>query len=203
MAGFGPTSGDQVSRDNFINSFAARLIRRKARELSSRPGFSSSDRDEIEQQLRLILFKRLDKFDPAVAHYNAFVTTVVERYSATILEHRRAESRSHRRYGGSLNQMVDDGDGNQIEMGATIHEGQPSVRTGARFRSAEELSEMAADVATILAELPPEVADICHRLKRDSISVVARDLGIPRSTLRDLLNGVRSRFESSNMREYL
>jgi hypothetical protein len=33
--------------------------------------------------------------------------------------------------------------------------------------------------------------------------VVARDLGIPRSTLRDLLNGVRSRFESSNMREYL
>ena len=127
MAGFGPTSGDQVSRDNFINSFAARLIRRKARELSSRPGFSSSDRDEIEQQLRLILLKRLDKFDPAVAHYNAFVTTVVERYSATILEHRRAESRSHRRYGGSLNQMVDDGDGNQIEMGATIHEGQPSA----------------------------------------------------------------------------
>jgi RNA polymerase sigma-70 factor (ECF subfamily) len=62
---------------------------------------------------------------------------------------------------------------------------------------------MAADVATILAEFPPEVADICQRLKRDSISVVARDLGIPRSTLRDLLNGVRSRFESSNMREYL
>jgi len=41
MAGFGPTSGDQVSRDNFINSFAARLIRRKARELYYRPGFSS------------------------------------------------------------------------------------------------------------------------------------------------------------------
>ena len=203
MAGFDSASGDQVSRDNFINSFAARLIRRKARELSLRPGFSATDRDEIEQQLRMVLLKRLDKFDPAVAHYNAFVTTVVERYTATILEHGRAESRSHRRYGGSLNQMVDDGDGNQIEMGATIHEGQHCVRTGARFRSTEELSEMAADVATILSDLPPRIADICERLKRDSISVVARDLGIPRSTLRDMLNTVRSRFESGNMREYL
>ena len=62
---------------------------------------------------------------------------------------------------------------------------------------------MAADVATILADLPPQIADICERLKRDSISVVARDLGIPRSTLRDMLSTVRSRFESGNMREYL
>ena len=62
---------------------------------------------------------------------------------------------------------------------------------------------MAADVATILSDLPPQIADICERLKRDSISVVARDLGIPRSTLRDMLSTVRSRFESGNMREYL
>jgi RNA polymerase sigma-70 factor, ECF subfamily len=203
MASSKHRSSDGVTLENPINKFAAHLIRRKARELSTRAGFSPTDRDDIEQELRLILLRRLDKFDPSVAHYNAFVTTVVERYSATILEHRQAESRSHSRYGGSLNQLVDDGDGNKIEMGATLPEDQQSVRTGARFRSGEELHDLATDVAQLIADLPPEVADICERLKRDTISVVARDLGMPRSTLRDLLKGVRSRFESCDMREYL
>lgn len=203
MASSKHRSSDSVSPENPITKFAAQLIRRKARELAARSGFSPSDRDDIEQELRLILLRRLDKFDPSVAHYNAFVTTVIERYSATILEHRCAESRSHRRYGGSLNQLVDDGDGNKIEMGATLPEDQQCVRTGARFRSGEELHDLATDVAQLIADLPPEVADICERLKRDTISVVARDLGMPRSTLRDLLKGVRSRFECCGMREYL
>lgn len=195
--------GDHESPEQPFNNFAARLIRRKARELAARSGFSPSDRDDIEQELRLVLVRRLDKFDPSVAHYNAFVTTVIERYSATILEHRRAESRSHSRYGGSLNQLVDDGDGNKIEMGATLPEGQQTMRTGARFRSGEELHELATDVAQLMADLPANLADICERLKRDTISVVARDLGMSRSTLYDLLKRVRSRFEGSDMREYL
>ena len=44
-----------------------------------------------------MLLRRLAKFDPTIAHYNVFVTTVIERYSATIIEHRTAESRSHQR----------------------------------------------------------------------------------------------------------
>lgn len=129
MASSKHRSSDSVSPENPITKFAAQLIRRKARELVARSGFSPSDRDDIEQELRLILLRRLDKFDPSVAHYNAFVTTVIERYSATILEHRCAESRFHRRYGGSLNQLVDDGDGNKIEMGAKLPEDQQCMRT--------------------------------------------------------------------------
>jgi RNA polymerase sigma factor (sigma-70 family) len=203
MASSKQRSGDSGSPENPINKFAAYLIRRKARELAACSGFSPSDRDDIEQELTLVLLRRLDKFDPKVAHYNAFVTTVIERYAATILEHRRAESRCHRRCGGSLNKMLDDGEGNKVEMGATLPEDQQSVRTGVRFRSGEELQELAMDVAQLIANLPPDFADICERLKRDTISVVARDLGIPRSTLRDLLKIVRSRFESGGMREYL
>jgi len=197
-----PTS-DQASPNQAINPYAAQLIRRKARQLAARCGFSPSDQDDIEQELRLILLRRLGKFDPSVAHYNAFVATIIERHTATLLQHRCAAVRSHRRLGGSLNQLVDDGDGHKIEVGATLAEDQPAVRTGDRFRSGEELHGLASDVAELIADLPPEIADICERLKRDSVSVVARDLGIPRSTLRDLLKSVRSRFESCDMRGYL
>lgn len=203
MARLQRTVGDAGSPAQHITHFAAQLIRRKARELSTFPGFCPTDREEIEQQLRLVLLRRLEKFNPQLAHYNAFVTTVIERYSATILEHRRAESRTHRRCAGSLNRLVEDDDGNRVELGATLPESIQGLRTRVEFRSSEELQDLVADVAHLLANLPPELADVCERLKRDSISAVARDLGIPRSSLCDLLKTVRERFDSSGIRGYL
>ena len=39
------------------------------------------------------------------------------------------------------------------------------------------------DIAEVVARLPDDLRDLCQRLQRDSISQVARDLGVPRSTL--------------------
>jgi RNA polymerase sigma-70 factor (ECF subfamily) len=196
-------SGENGSPEKTILKFAADLIRRKAWELASRPGFCPTDRDDIEQELRLILLRRLEKFDPAVAHYNAFVTMVIERHAATILEHRAAKSRSHRRCGGSLSRSVNDGEGNQVEFGATLAEEVHSRRTGVRFRSLEERRELQNDVDALIASLPRELADICRRLKQDTISGVARDLGMSRSKLTEWIQRVRQRFEKWEMREYL
>lgn len=195
--------GDCVSPEQPINKFADRLIRRKARELITRFGFSPSDREDIEQDLRLMLIRRFDKFDPSVAHYNVFVTTVIERFTATIIEHREAESRAPERSGGSLNRLIDDGDGNQIEKGSTLTEDQHARRTGVKFRSDEHLQALAADVTDVLASLPPESLDVCQRLKRNTVSGVARELGIPQSTLWDALQRLRPQFEGSGLREYL
>jgi RNA polymerase sigma-70 factor (ECF subfamily) len=198
-----PLGGDCVSPEQPINTFADRLIRRKARELITRFGFSPADREDIEQDLRLLLIRRFDKFDPSVAHYNVFVTTVIERFTATIIEHREAESRAPERSGGSLSRLIDDGDGNQIEKGATLTEDQHALRTGVKFRSDEHLRALAADVADLLNGLSSELFDICRRLQSNTVSGVARELGIPPSTLRDALQRLRPQFEASGMREYL
>ncbi len=195
--------GDRVSPEQPLNKFANRLIRRKARELITRFGFSPADREDIEQDLRLLLLRRFDKFDPSVAHYNVFVTTVLERFTATIIEHREAESRAPERSGGSLSRLIDDGDGNQIEKGSTLTEDQHALRTGVKFRSDQQLQALAADVADLLTELPPEVIDICQRLKRSTVSGVARELGIPQTSLRRLLRRLRPHFDEQEMRDYL
>jgi len=195
--------GDRVSPEQPINKFADRLIRRKARELITRFGFSPADREDIEQDLRLLLIRRFDKFNPSVAHYNVFVTTVLERFTATIIEHREAESRAPERSGGSLNRLIDDGDGNQIEKGSTLTEDQHARRTGVKFRSDEQLQALAADVADLLTELPPKVIDICQRLKRNTVTGVARELNISQTTLRRLLRRLRPHFDEREMREYL
>ena len=186
-----------------INKFAAGLVRRKARELCYQAGFSRCDRADIEQELTLALLRRLSKFDPAIAHYNAFVTTVVERYSATLIAHQRAESRDYSRLGRSLNSTVEDADGLKVEIGSTLTSDCHERRTGQSSVSGETQSDLAMDVAAILKQLPPELADICERLKRGTISEVAIDLGIPRSSLCTLLTRLRERFESGELRDYL
>ena len=63
-------------------------------------------------------------------------------------------------------------------MGATLPDDQQTVRTRGRFRSGEDLQNLATDVAQLIADLPPAWSDICQRLKRDNVSTVARDLGM-------------------------
>ena len=198
-----PSSQDERTAPPGIDKFAARLIRRKARELVRRAGYSSSDTEDIEQELTLVLLRRLGKFDPSVAHYNAFVTTVVERYAATILQHGSAEMRTHRRNGGSLNVTVTDDDGHTVELVATICSSQQSLRTGQHQLTHEEASDLMRDVADVLEQLPPQLRELCERLKHDSISDVARELGVSRKTLYRRLTRIRERFEKAGMRDYL
>lgn len=186
-----------------IDRFAARLISRKARELVRRAGFRPADQEDIEQELTLLLLRRLGKFNPSVAHYNAFVTTVVERYVATILQHRAAEMRTHERDGGSLNVLVDDGDGSQIELSATIPSTQHSLRTGCHPRTDVEQSDVRHDVHDVVATLTPRQRAICELWRTESISDVARLLGISRNTFYHELSAIRQQFEAAGLRAYL
>lgn len=83
--------------DLVTSGFAARAIRQKARQLAGRSGFSISEQDDIEQELRLHLFRRLPKFNPQVAHWNVFVRTLVERHTATLATQRLKAKRALQR----------------------------------------------------------------------------------------------------------
>ena len=65
--------------------FAARLIRRKAKQIVGKAYLTPSDRPEVEHILTMRLLERLSKFDPEKAHWNAFVTVVIEKHVATVL----------------------------------------------------------------------------------------------------------------------
>lgn len=186
-----------------LDDFALRLIRRKAKQLSGRTGFSQSDRPDLEQELALVVLRRLPDFDPCRSHYNAFVTTVVERFVATILQHRSAEMRTYRRYGGSLNATVTDSDGRPVELVATMCSSQQSLRTGHAERPHEEASGLIRDVADLLDKLPPQLRELCKRLQEGSVSQVAREMGLSRKTLYRRRVNILRRFEQSGMREYL
>jgi RNA polymerase sigma factor (sigma-70 family) len=185
-----------------LDDFAARLIRRKARQLVGMAGFTSSDRDDIEQELVLKLLKHRPAFDPAQSHWYAFVTTVVERHAATLLRNRRVERREHRR-AVSLHVIVEDPVNGPSELGDTVSRREQDNRLSRSSRSDLDLAELCHDVAAVLAGLPPLWREACERLKHDSVSQVARDLGIPRTTLSSLVGRLRRHFEPAGLKEYL
>ncbi|MCX7701184.1 MAG: sigma-70 family RNA polymerase sigma factor [Gemmataceae bacterium] len=185
-----------------LDAFARRLIRRKARQLIGRAGFTQSDHADLEQELSLKLLKQLTAFDPAAAPWHAFVTTLIERHAASLLRHKQAEKRDHRRI-ASLHLPIETPDHGPVELAETVSRRGQDARLGRESRSDEERAQLAADVADVLLNLPEDLQDLAERLKHASVSQVARDLGLPRTTLLRRLEPLRRTFEDKGLRDDL
>jgi len=177
-------------------AYAARLIRFKTRQLSRYPGFTPSDRADIEQELRADLLKRLPKYDPAKAQFNTFVSRIIERKIISIVRHRFAEMRSPVREEFSLNDDVRDADGRIVDR----HQTTPEATT-----TWQRLHDLERDIADLRKRLPSEL----HRMIMDilgrggTINAAANELGIPRSAVQRHIRELHHIFEDAGLREYL
>jgi RNA polymerase sigma-70 factor (ECF subfamily) len=174
--------------ENVLDRFARGIIRRKVRLLVGRAGFTRQDRDDLEQELVLRLLQSLDLFDPEQAHPNVFITTVIERAVAMILRERRAKKRDS----GVVRSL----DQAKAKDGSSAEPADPRGGGQDRF-------DLASDLAEVFARLPEELRDLAERLKSQSLSQAARDLGVPRTTLQRQVQRLRQSFEDAGLRIYL
>ena len=165
--------GDELTR-----GFASRFIAWKARQLVARRLIQPTEREDTEQELRLILVKRLPKFDPNVASWTAFVRAVVDRHAATMVRQQRKPCRRPIR---SLDRdgALDDGSDEEPLRHCESHTARAELRL---------------DIETVVSCLPGATSKICRRLMHHSVAQLARDLAVPRSTLRDRIVQIRSAF---------
>lgn len=182
--------------------FAANLIRQKARQLVRRPEFTKSDGPDLQQEMRLRVIEAYPKFDPKVAHWNAFVTAVVERHVATILEYETAGKRFDEDGVESLNTLVADADGNMVQRAQTIGRDDRDRLTCEQTPAAEEISDLRLELEGIEADLPPELRIVFEGLKTKHVTELARELGIPRQTLVDRVHKLRAIFEERGLQDY-
>lgn len=171
-----------------LDRFAQGIIRRKVRLLVSRAGFTKQDRQDLEQELVLRLLQSLDLFDPEQAHPNVFITTVIERAVAMILRERRAKKRD--------SGVVRSFDQAKAKDGSTAEPADPRGDNQERY-------DLASDLAEVLAQLPDDLRALAERLKGQSVSQAARELGVPRTTLQRQVERLRKTFEDAGLRIYL
>jgi len=184
---------DDRSRHS-INEYAARLVRYKARQLCRKPGFSRSDRDDLEQSLLLDLLKRLPDFDPRRAQLNTFIDRIVNRKVASILRHHKAEKRSRDREECSLNEPVLDVDARVVDRHQTTPE---ATKDSFRWR------DMHQDIALVLQRLPEVVQLIALGLAHGSVASIAREHGMSRGTVNKHIESLRRACEDADLRDYL
>lgn len=185
-----------------IDRFTRGIIRRKVKQLIGRAGFKKQDREDLEQELFTRVLQSLPSFDPSKAHRNKFITTVVERYVANILRNKQAEKRDHRRI-SSLNVTIEVADEGPTELAQTIGERELDARLGRCRRSDEELAELAIDLADVIATLPESRQTLLELRKTQTMSEIADEMGVPRTTLNGWMRRIRQRSEKASMQDYL
>jgi RNA polymerase sigma-70 factor (ECF subfamily) len=185
-----------------LGRFEFGIIKRKVRRMIGRAGFTPQDRGDLEQELLARLLQRLESFDPAQAHRKAFVTMVVEQSVANILRDKQAAKRDHRRV-TSLNVTVAAFEDGSIELAEAVGEREHNARRCRQPRSAEELAQLISDVTEVMASLPDDLRELAEGLISQPLAAIAREWGVPRTTLGDRVRRLRRRFEDAGLQAYL
>jgi RNA polymerase sigma factor (sigma-70 family) len=184
------------------DEFLPKLIYKKAMQLSRRPGFTPTDREDLAQALFACVQKQMHRYDAARGRVAAFLKTIVERSAATIARNRDAQKRDPRRE-CSLNCKYDLQDPVSKEYGSDLPESVRKRRTGEPLRSAIQTAELNLAIQDATAGLSETDQEVCQRLKHSPLAQIARDLNIPRTTLHASVRRIRERFERHGLDSYL
>lgn len=157
-----------------IDATIHRIVGRKVERLVAAGEVARQDAGDLEHDLYVRMLKALPAFDPNLSHLYSFATTVTERGVATFLRDRRAEKRDPARV-------------EQAEMDVPVES------------DAFAQTDLALDVAAVLAEMPADLRDLAERLKDSSISQVARDANVSRKVIYRQVRKLRERFQEAGL----
>ncbi len=185
-----------------IDAYAADLIRHKARQLVGKAGLTENDRQDLEQELMIDLLSRMKHFNPAKGKKTTFMTRIVERRISNILEARFAQCRDWRKCTASLNDPIPGGDDDSTERieqvssdGQMGHQGRETIE--------QRQNDIRLDVDRMIATLPEDLQELCEKLQSSNMAEIAREMGVPRSTLYGKLTKLRDAFREAGLDEYL
>jgi RNA polymerase sigma-70 factor, ECF subfamily len=187
--------GTASAHASIFTEHAKTLIRIKARQLCRRHGFTSSDEDDIQQELWLRLTAKAHYFDPARGSLHAFVERVVCSGVCGILRHRRRQRRAPSFRAISLESTMVEVDGIPSPIGRAISPDDLHRRIGTH--PADDLScrQQVDTLDHALGSMSPSLRNICQRLTSGSAHSTARDLKTSRRQVRNAIRAIRRHLE--------
>jgi RNA polymerase sigma factor (sigma-70 family) len=174
--------GAQASSGEALSRLERYLVSREARHIVSRLGSSRLEILDVEQQLIADYLSRQAEFEPARGQHTAFFRTVIHRLALNLARRELAQKR------GAMRQVRLD----------EVH-----LHTLAQRGSHPEASDLKLDVDAAVDQLPPHLKRLAQRLKTHSLMEVAREIGVPHSTLSGWMRKIRVAFERASLQEYL
>lgn len=185
---------------DLIDESTHKLVKSKACYFARRRR-CANDPADLEQEVMLQLVRRCHRFNPQKGCWTAFAKVVCRTQLLSVLEQHCAQRRSRSKEAGSLNARAQRGAGDELvsQLASDCH----ARRLGGSGRSEQEQLDTRIDLDAAMTLLPSTQRQICERLKVDSPTDVARDLGMSRGALYDHIGQIRERFDQAYLREHL
>ncbi|MBI3865537.1 MAG: hypothetical protein HY290_26995 [Planctomycetia bacterium] len=179
-----------------IDDYARARVKYKAKQLAGRWGTSKSDRPDIEQSLLISLWKALPHFDADVGEWKPFVRAVLERTADKIKRRCLCQKRGSGVVPESLSEdVVDPVDGMVDEAGELIVADVLFQRLRVPARDHVADVDLAQDLEHYVSQLSEHHRWLCRGLMTKHVSDLATESGIPRSTLVDEIERLRTALE--------
>jgi len=168
-----------------FSPFALRHIRITAITVANNPdtGFTPSDVPDLMQDLSMTVLRRMPEMDTAKAQPNTFIARWVEVRVKDLIRFNKKKRRDFRRTRHEVRQTACHLSGDGEESVWVPSEEESDRRLMRSARSHHEQATVQADVAQVLATLPPDLRRVAEMLMYASVAHVAATLGISHQTM--------------------
>ena len=163
--------------------YATWYAKKKSKELVGHFGFTSSDQDDIEQQLLLSLLERWPKFNPQECSALEFISWAIGRAVADLIREQQRRQNAEPTQCQPVDELIAD---DEASLPAACIESDPVPAI-----------DLVLDIEVVLLRLPPQVQETARELKTGNVCEVARRLGLSRRTVRSRLQLIRQAFEQA------
>ena len=172
-------------QNNELDDYTYETIHYKVEQLIGNYGFTDDDYDDLTQELTVAILRRLPAFRADRAEYNTFVSRVIDWKVIDLIRHQTSEKRDYRCEAYSLNEQVAGPENKPVPRFAMMEQDEGDIRIGKYKHTATERLELQLDVESVLADLPDELRQVAMMLQEKTITQVAQELGMPRTTFRN------------------
>ena len=175
------------------------IIKKISKRVQGKRGFLECDLDDIEQELRLDLFQRLNRLEPE--NLPGFTSHVARNRAFQIIKAGRRKFYDGLPDETSLDSELTDAEGNSSNLGETI--GTDEDRRRPRpDRSAVELVDLRLDLESAMSALTEQQRALCAQLSNQNVTEYSREIGKPTASVYRQIEKAREPLECAGLREY-
>lgn len=184
-----------------VDSYAAFFVAYKAKTLTRMPMFSADDFEDLQQELMIAYLHAWPSFDPSKGDRRSFIKAAVNNAARNLVVAAEAQKRWTGITLTSLATAISDQDDSPTLADAISNDDGlwDSVYLGY-----DQLSvDLRHDLDRAISQLPADLARICLLLKTRTITEIAAETGIPRTTIQDAVKKLRKIMGKAGLRIYL
>ena len=183
--------------------YAIYLISYKVGRIIGVLGFTSDDKEDLEQELMLHLLENWPRFDSERGAVKTFINCVLDNRIRQIIESRKTQKSGFGKWTLSLDERIEGEDGGAVTRIDAVDREEYMLRTGKLRRRALDECDLRIAVEQAISRLSPELRELCERLMRQNVTEISEETGIPRHRFYPSIRKLRCIFEEAGLKDCL